>query len=135
MVCAFAAVLDAEEDAPVTNPRVTSTSAASPNNATGYATTTPVSSARLTDGARFPFQQADGHLETMASQLLEQLGQTEGDVFHNHPFGTCRNCDYYTPHFLQEGSKLNVYPLENCTPKESWNPNPTQYIGRPESPY
>ena len=87
-------------------------------------------------GAKFPFSQADGHVETQAALRMQQDNITEATVFHNNPKGTCGNCDYYLPTYLQEGSALTVVPPENAVaPTPRWIDVPKTYTGNGKSPY
>jgi RHS repeat-associated protein len=87
-------------------------------------------------GARFPYSQADGHVETLGASWMKENGVTEATVYHNHPGGTCPNCNRYLPTFLEEGSTMTVVPPENALPKTpSWVGVPKTYTGNSGSPY
>jgi hypothetical protein len=86
-------------------------------------------------GSRFPYSQADGHVETNAARYMNNKGIVEGTVYHNNPKGTCGNCDKYTPTYLNEGSVLRVIPPSNAVaPKPSWKATPTIYRGNSNNP-
>jgi hypothetical protein len=86
-------------------------------------------------GSRFPYSQADGHVETNAARYMSENGIVEGTVYHNNPKGTCGNCDRYTPTYLDEGSVLRVIPPSNAVaPKPSWKATPTIYKGNSNRP-
>lgn len=96
---------------------------------------TEVSSGART-GARFPYLQADGHLETSTALWMQQNGVTRAMVYMNHPGGICPNCNNWLPVFLQEGSQLRVFPLESAVaPKPTWVTVPKTYTGNARSPY
>jgi hypothetical protein len=63
-------------------------------------------------------------------------GVTKATIYHNNPKGTCPNCDYYVPTYLQEGSHLTVVPPENAVaPTPRWVTVPKTYVGNANSPY
>ena len=87
-------------------------------------------------GARFPYSQADGHVETLAANWMEENGVTGATLYHNNPSGTCPNCDRYLPTFLQQNSSLTVVSPANAQPRTPlWNTAPTTYTGNSKSPY
>ncbi|HEX9063141.1 MAG TPA: DddA-like double-stranded DNA deaminase toxin, partial [Clostridia bacterium] len=95
----------------------------------------PIDSGNVS-GARFPYSQADGHVETKGALIMNENGILEADIYHNNPNGTCPNCDRYLPTYLNEGSKLTVYPPENAVPKTpNWKAEPKTYTGNNKSPY
>lgn len=67
---------------------------------------------------------------------MQENGVTRATLYHNNPNGTCGNCDYYLPTYLQEGSVLNVVPPENAAaPTPRWIDVPKTYTGNSNSPY
>jgi SCP1.201-like deaminase len=87
-------------------------------------------------GARFPYSQADGHVETQGANWMAKNGVTKATFYHNNPNGTCGNCDYYLPTYLQEGSALKVVPPENAVaPTPRWIDDPKTYTGNNKSAY
>ena len=87
-------------------------------------------------GAKFPYSQADGHVETQVANWMKDNGVTNATVYHNNPRGTCGNCDYYVPTFLEENSVLKVVPPANAVPPTSrWIAVPKIYVGNSKSPY
>ena len=87
-------------------------------------------------GARFPFSQADGHVETQGATWMGQNNVTEATMYHNSPNGTCGNCDYYLPTFLQNGSSLKVVPPTNAVaPTPRWIDVPKTYVGNANSQF
>jgi hypothetical protein len=87
-------------------------------------------------GAKFPYSQADGHVETQGANWMKENGVTKATIYHNNPSGTCGNCDYYLPTYLQEGSQLTVVPPENAVPPTPrWIDVPKTYVGNSKSPY
>lgn len=96
----------------------------------------PIVSGNKSNLTRYPFDQADGHVETKAAIIMNERGIDEAIVFHNNPKGTCPNCDRYLPTYLDEGRSLTVYPPENAVaPKSTWKDKPTSYTGNNKSPY
>jgi hypothetical protein len=87
-------------------------------------------------GARFPFDLADGHCETNAARWMAEHGVTDATLYHNHPNGTCPNCDAYLPTYLQEGSTLRVVPPRNARARtRRWVTGPKSYTGNSGSPF
>ena len=87
-------------------------------------------------GARFPYLQADGHVETGTALWMGQNNVTRASVFHNNPNGTCGNCDYYLPTFLNQNSVLDVIPPANAVaPTPRWIIAPKSYTGNSRSAY
>jgi Double-stranded DNA deaminase toxin A len=87
-------------------------------------------------GAKFPYSQADGHVETQAANWMKDNGVKSATVYHNNPRGTCGNCDYYVPTFLEESSVLTVVPPANAVPPTArWIAVPKTYVGNSKSPY
>jgi uncharacterized Zn-binding protein involved in type VI secretion len=87
-------------------------------------------------GARFPYSQADGHVETQGALWMKENGVTQATLYHNNPKGTCGNCDYYLPTFLDQNSTMTVVPPENAVaPTPRWVDVPKTYTGNSNSPY
>jgi hypothetical protein len=87
-------------------------------------------------GARFPYSQADGHVETLGARWMRDNGVTDAIVYHNNPKGTCGNCDYFLPTFLEQNSTLRVIPPKNAVaPSSRWISIPKTYTGNSRSPY
>jgi RHS repeat-associated protein len=87
-------------------------------------------------GARFPYSQADGHLETNAANWMAKHNVTRATVYHNNPSGTCPNCNNYLPTFLEEASVMEVVPPPNAIPRTPrWIAEPRTYTGNSRSPY
>jgi hypothetical protein len=80
-----------------------------------------------------PFQRAAGHVETLGATYMSENDIIEADLFHNNPNGTCGNCDFYTPRFLDEGDRLTVVPPPGANPPTPrWVGQPRTYVGKPE---
>ena len=77
-----------------------------------------------------PFRMADGHVETLGATWMMQNRVTDAFLWHNHPSGTCGNCDYFLPSFLQEGSTMTVIPPSDAVPRTPrWVGVPKTYTG------
>jgi hypothetical protein len=80
-----------------------------------------------------PYQRAAGHVETLGADEMALQGIIEAEIYHNNPSGTCGNCDWYLPRFLEEGSRLTVVPPPSSVPPTPrWIAAPRIYIGKAE---
>lgn len=86
-------------------------------------------------GARFPYSQADGHVETIAAQYMEANGIKDATLYINHPNGICPNCNKSIPAFLQENSRLTVIAPADATARANWVITPKEYVGNNKNPF